>query len=65
MTTLSGPRAVSARTLIGPDQVRPALLGALKKLDPRDQLRQPVIFVVWVGSAFSTVLTIADPTLFG
>jgi K+-transporting ATPase ATPase B chain len=65
MTTLSGPPVVSARNLLTPDQVGPALVGSLKKLDPRAQLHQPVIFVVWVGSAFSTVLAIAEPTLFG
>ena len=47
------------------DQVGPALAGAVRKLDPRTLLRQPVIFVVWVGSVFSTVLAVADPTLFG
>ena len=65
MTTLSGPPAVSARNLLTADQIGPAVLGSLKKLHPRDQLHQPVIFVVWVGSVFSTVLAITDPTLFG
>lgn len=64
-TTLSGAPAVSARTLLAADQVAPALVGAVKKLNPRDLVRQPVIFVVWVGSVFSTVLAIDDPTLFG
>jgi potassium-transporting ATPase ATP-binding subunit len=65
VTTLSGPPAVSARNVLTPDQVGPALLASVKKLDPRAQLPQPVIFVVWVGSVFSTVLAIAQPTLFG
>jgi K+-transporting ATPase ATPase B chain len=65
VTTLAGPPVVSARNLLTPDQVGPALVGALGKLDPRAQLHQPVIFVVWVGSGFSTVLAIAEPTLFG
>jgi K+-transporting ATPase ATPase B chain len=43
----------------------PALLGAVRKLDPRGLVRQPVVFVVWVGSVFSTVLAIAEPSLFG
>ena len=64
-TTLSGPPVVSARNLLAPEQVRPALLESLRKLDPRTQVHQPVIFVVWVGSVFSTVLAIADSTLFG
>jgi K+-transporting ATPase ATPase B chain len=65
VTTLSGPPVVSARNLLTRDQVGPALVGALTKLDPRAQLHQPVIFVVWVGSVFSTVLAVAEPTLFG
>ncbi|MQA36256.1 HAD-IC family P-type ATPase, partial [Modestobacter roseus] len=28
-------------------------------------VRQPVVFVVWVGSVFSTVLAITDPSVFG
>jgi K+-transporting ATPase ATPase B chain len=43
----------------------PALAGAVRKLDPRGLVRQPVVFVVWVGSVFSTVLAIIDPTVFG
>ncbi|MCU1618882.1 MAG: kdpB [Modestobacter sp.] len=65
MTTLSGPPNVSARNLLTPDQVGPALAASVRKLDPRAQLHQPVIFVVWVGSAFSTLLAVAHPTLFG
>ncbi len=59
------PRSSSSRSLLSPDQIRPALLGALRKLDPRALVRQPVILVVWVGSVFSTVLAIADPSVFG
>jgi len=36
----------------------PALLDALRKLDPRVQLRSPVMFVVYVGSIFTTVLAL-------
>ncbi|GAB4081825.1 potassium-transporting ATPase subunit KdpB [Modestobacter muralis] len=43
----------------------PALVGAVRKLDPRGLVRQPVVFVVWVGSVFSTVLALTDPSLFG
>jgi K+-transporting ATPase ATPase B chain len=43
----------------------PTVTGALRKLDPRTLLRQPVIFVVWVGSVFSTVLAVTSPSLFG
>ncbi|HWM03929.1 MAG TPA: potassium-transporting ATPase subunit KdpB [Actinophytocola sp.] len=37
---------------------------ALRKLDPRHQLRNPVMFVVWVGSLLSTVFAIGDPGVF-
>ncbi|SHG36330.1 potassium-transporting ATPase subunit KdpB [Geodermatophilus nigrescens] len=43
----------------------PALAGAVRKLDPRALVRQPVVFVVWVGSVFSTVLAVLDPSVFG
>ena len=39
------------RTLIGP-----ALLDSLRKLDPRVQWRNPVMFVVYIGSILTTVL---------
>ena len=39
------------RTLLGP-----ALLDALQKLDPRVQWRNPVMFVVYIGSILTTVL---------
>jgi potassium-transporting ATPase ATP-binding subunit len=34
----------------------PALVDAFKKLDPRTQLRSPVMFVVYVGSIITTLL---------
>jgi potassium-transporting ATPase ATP-binding subunit len=34
----------------------PALLGSLQKLDPRVQWRNPVMFVVYIGSILTTVL---------
>ncbi|MBW0105483.1 potassium-transporting ATPase subunit KdpB [Pseudonocardia sp. KRD291] len=37
---------------------------ALRKLDPRVQLSNPVMFVVWVGSALVTVLAVIDPSVF-
>jgi potassium-transporting ATPase ATP-binding subunit len=42
----------------------PALAGAVRKLDPRGLVRQPVVFVVWVGSVFSTVLAVVHPSVF-
>ena len=48
-------------TLFDPTLVRPALLEAFKKLDPRVQWRNPVMFVVYVGSAFTTALAASQP----
>ncbi|MFB5174254.1 potassium-transporting ATPase subunit KdpB [Erwinia amylovora] len=39
--------------------MRVALLDALKKLNPRTQVRNPVMFVVWLGSMVTTLLAIA------
>ncbi|HVH22533.1 MAG TPA: HAD-IC family P-type ATPase, partial [Pseudonocardia sp.] len=50
--------AFSARQLVA------ALPGALRKLDPRTQLRNPVMFVVWVGSVLVTGCAIAEPSVF-
>ncbi|MDQ7746681.1 potassium-transporting ATPase subunit KdpB [Hydrogenophaga pseudoflava] len=48
-------------SLFDPALMRPALFDALRKLDPRVQRRNPVMFVVYVGSAFTTALAIARP----
>ncbi|MFD6133918.1 potassium-transporting ATPase subunit KdpB [Isoptericola sp. NPDC060257] len=46
-------------------QVRAALPGAFRKLDPRQMWRNPVMFVVWVGAALTTVLAVVEPFLGG
>src|SRR6266508_1736702 len=43
-------RRRGARNLFDPTIVRPAVVSAFRKLDPRVQLRNPVMFVVEVGS---------------
>ncbi|MEO8083877.1 MAG: potassium-transporting ATPase subunit KdpB, partial [Ardenticatenales bacterium] len=45
-----------ARPIWEPAIVRGAALDALRKLDPRIQVRNPVMFVVFIGSIFTTVL---------
>lgn len=47
--------------LFDPALMRSALIDAFRKLDPRVQRRNPVMFVVYVGSAFTTALAIAQP----
>jgi potassium-transporting ATPase ATP-binding subunit len=51
-------------TLLDPALLRPALADAFRKLDPRIQWRNPVMFVVYVGSAFTTALALAQPGFF-
>ncbi len=43
-------------TMFAPVLVKPAVLDAFKKLDPRVQWRNPVMFVVYVGSLLTTAL---------
>lgn len=46
----------TARPLFDPPIVRRALLDALRKLDPRVQVRNPVMFVVLIGALLTTAL---------
>jgi potassium-transporting ATPase ATP-binding subunit len=41
-----------------------ALPQALVKLDPRHVVRNPVMFVVWVGSVLTTILSVVRPSAF-
>ncbi len=43
------------RSLFDPEILRPALLESLRKLDPRVQARNPVMFVVEIGALITTV----------
>ncbi|KAA9152052.1 potassium-transporting ATPase subunit KdpB [Amycolatopsis acidicola] len=45
-------------------QLWKSLPDALRKLNPRHQVRNPVMFVVWVGSLLTTVFAIAQPDVF-
>ncbi len=59
MTLRNEPRSFFDPEILGraaPDSVR--------KLDPRRMARNPVMFVVEVGSVLVTVLAVADPSLF-
>jgi K+-transporting ATPase ATPase B chain len=40
----------------------PALRAAFAKLDPRHQLRNPVMFVTWTGAVFTTLLALPGVT---
>src|SRR5450759_1149098 len=47
-----------ARPLFDPIIMRRAIVDSFKKLNPRNQLRNPVMFVVLIGSVFTTGLFI-------
>ncbi|MEO6082980.1 MAG: potassium-transporting ATPase subunit KdpB [Umezawaea sp.] len=50
--------------VFNPRQLVTSFPDALRKFDPRHQLRNPVMFVVWVGSVLVTVFAIGDPSGF-
>jgi len=52
------PSSLRARPLFDPPIVRRAVLDAFKKLNPRHQVRNPVMFTVLVGSVLTTGLGI-------
>ncbi|WP_084211242.1 potassium-transporting ATPase subunit KdpB [Pseudonocardia acaciae] len=56
-------RAVGAGAF-SPRQLLTSFPEALRKLDPRTQLRNPVMFVVWVGSVLVTIQAVVEPSLF-
>ncbi|GGR64748.1 potassium-transporting ATPase ATP-binding subunit [Micromonospora fulviviridis] len=50
--------------LLDPEQLIRSLPDALRKLDPRTLWRNPVMLIVELGAAFTTVLAVADPSVF-
>src|SRR5690348_14336543 len=48
--------STKARPLLDPEIVRGAIVASFTKLDPRHQVRNPVMFVVLVGSVITTCL---------
>ena len=63
--SVAGPErgAPSGRTLFEPTIVRQAIRGSFRKLDPRHQVKNPVMFVVWLGSLLTSLLFVQ--ALFG
>ncbi|MBR8315449.1 potassium-transporting ATPase subunit KdpB [Burkholderia dolosa] len=49
----------ATRSMFDPALVRPAIVESFKKLTPRTQFRNPVMFCVYVGSVLTTILWIA------
>src|ERR1700731_951071 len=54
-TTPAAPRERQAISLFRRDIVNRALIDSFRKLDPRVQLRNPVMFVVEIGAVITTV----------
>jgi len=55
MTTLAERRSTLA-WFVEPSLLRPALADSFRRLTPRYQLRNPVMFVVYLGSILTTIL---------
>jgi K+-transporting ATPase ATPase B chain len=60
-----GERGAMPNRAFRPAALLQALPGAVRKLDPRALWRNPVMFLVWVGAALTTVIAIAEPFLGG
>jgi K+-transporting ATPase ATPase B chain len=58
------PRLAPGIESYGAQLWRQSAIESLKKFDPRAQIRNPVMFVVWLGALVTASLTI-DPGLFG
>jgi potassium-transporting ATPase ATP-binding subunit len=57
-------RPAGARSLLDGPIVRRAIRESFVKLNPRAMARNPVMFIVEVGSALTTILFVKEPTLF-
>ena len=56
MTTQMGTH--KTHSLFDPIIIRHAIFDACRKLDPRHQIKNPVMFVVWIGSVLTTLLVL-------
>jgi K+-transporting ATPase ATPase B chain len=54
-----GQARTAARSMFDPVLVKPAIADSFRKLAPRTQLRNPVMFCVYIGSILTTILWIA------
>nr|WP_315268064.1 potassium-transporting ATPase subunit KdpB [Microbacterium lemovicicum] len=68
LTRAAAPEPVAdpaPRRAFSAAQIVQAVPGALRKLNPASQWRNPVMFLVWVGAALTTLIAIAEPLLGG
>jgi potassium-transporting ATPase ATP-binding subunit len=54
------PGAKASRSLLDPTIMKGAAVDSVRKLAPRLMVRNPVMFVVWVGSIATTILFVRD-----
>ena len=64
ITSLIPRKAARARPLFDPPIVKRAIGDSFRKLNPRTMMKNPVMFVVEVGAAVTTVLAIKEGTGF-
>ncbi len=67
MTTMTAPQAGRRRIaggLLDPAQLWRSTPDALRKLNPATLWRNPVMFIVEIGSVFTTVLAVLHPSVF-
>ena len=64
MPTLTQQPARVAGGLLDPTMLLTSMPDAVRKLDPRGMVRNPVMFIVEVGAVFATISAIADPGAF-
>ena len=61
----AAPHGVAeARGLFDPEILKEALVGSITKMDPRVQVKNPVMFVVLIGSIVTLIESIAHPGIF-
>ncbi|MFG6278703.1 potassium-transporting ATPase subunit KdpB [Microbacterium sp. 5K110] len=61
----AAPTPAAPRRAFSAAQIIAALPGAAKKLNPASQWRNPVMFLVWVGAALTTLIALTEPFLGG
>ena len=61
VTSLLPKKGSRARPLFDPPIVKRAIVDSFVKLNPRLMMKNPVMFVVEVGAAMTTVLAVARP----
>jgi K+-transporting ATPase ATPase B chain len=62
--TTSAPADLAGRGSFSPRSLVTALPDAVRALTPRKQVRNPVMFVVFVGAVATTILAIVRPSVF-